>query len=80
MIWKSLLEKYEYWKKGQVLPYTSLDMQELFKSNVTQDQVMLLDKIMDAWTKRKENLWLIMLVAYLVLGMFIGYLISYGRF
>jgi hypothetical protein len=59
MIWKSLLEKYEYWKKGQVLPYTSLEMQELFKSNVTQDQVMLLDKIMDAWTKRKENFWLL---------------------
>lgn len=53
------MEKYEYWKKGQVLPYTSLDMQELFKSSVTQDQVMLLDKIMDAWTKRKENFWLL---------------------
>lgn len=77
---KSLLEKYEYWKKGQVLPYTSLDMQELFKSSVTPDQVMLLDKIIDAWDKRKGNIWLIMLLLYLGMGILIGYMIGYGRF
>lgn len=69
----SWLSKYKYFKQGIIKMNTSEETQRFFKTNPTEDQLMILDEI------EKKEMWAIVLIIFLILiaGMIFGGILLY---
>lgn len=73
---KGWLERYSYFKKGQVLSNVSLKLQQFFKTNPTEEQLCLLDQIHDEQQRKDTVILALVLVVYMLLGGVIGYILG----
>ena len=68
----SLLEKYKWFQTGIVKAGVTVNLQKFFKTNPTEEQLMLLDDI----TKTNDTIMWLIVVLYLFLGALLGYGLS----
>lgn len=66
----SLLSNYKWFKLGIVTRKTNVNMQRFFKTNPTEEQLLLLDEL----NRETENMLYVGLFIYLILGCAIGFL------
>jgi len=67
----SLLEKYVWFQKGIVKSGADVRLQKFFKTNPTEEQIMMLDDM----DKINNTVWLTGLLLYFIMGILAGYLI-----
>ena len=68
----SLLEKYKWFQTGIVKAGVNVKLQKFFKTNPTEEQLMLLDEM----DKVNEAIWWGIIILYFVLGIAIGYALT----
>ena len=68
----SILEDYTFFKKGIVREGVSESWQQLYKTNMTEEQVFLLHKI--SKENRRKNL--VLNLCFLIAGVYIGVIIA----
>lgn len=67
---KGMLENYMAWKAKRLEKVLDTNLINLFETNPTEEQILLISKYM----RRKEDLWLLIAITYLITGMFAGFL------
>jgi hypothetical protein len=67
----SILEKYRWFQKGIVKANTTENWQNFFKTNPSEEQIMILDEI----DKKNNLLWLLCVLLYFIGGLLLGWLI-----
>ena len=65
---RGLLEKYLAWKDKRLETFTDTNIINLFQTEPTQEQLILMNKII----RRSENKWLLVAIIYLIIGVLIG--------
>jgi hypothetical protein len=68
----SLLSRYKWFKLGIVTRKTNVNMQRFFKTNPTEEQLLLLDEM----SKENDNVFIIALFIYFVLGFVAGFMVG----
>jgi hypothetical protein len=68
-----LLEKYKWFQRGIVKAGTNERLQRFFKTNPTEEQLMILDEI----DKINNVSWLLAILGYFIAGLTIGWMLWY---
>jgi len=72
----SYLEKYKWFQNGIVKAGVSITTQKFFKTNPTEEQLMLLDEI----NKANGIYWGLVIFLCTILGLLIGYVLANLQF
>lgn len=70
----SIMDKYKWFKMGIVKRYTSETMQQLFKTILTDEQILLIDSIMIEEKQRTDFYVTILFVLGVVFGGLVVYM------
>ena len=68
----SLLEKYKWYQTGIVKAGVTVNLQKFFKTNPTEEQLMLLDEA----SKMNDTIMWLIVILYLGLGVLLGYAVA----